>query len=204
MNCFCRSRNRSSAPQWNKQCNISQTAGISFQKSRLFRVQGVKNVTFYEQELQKIVGERYPDATYVGRTCYVQLGDMNRAKIEFVKGIQADRYIALQLTILNRCEGRWMSCGFNLRICLGSRRLQTPIAAKESGPTFGMTAAMWTGMAIIPPGRTMRLCPMRYQTIWRCFRICVSPLTGSGSRQCNICRRSGALFRILGLFTFWR
>ncbi|MFR7743349.1 MAG: hypothetical protein ACLU3I_08710 [Acutalibacteraceae bacterium] len=30
------------APQWNKQCNISQTAGISFQKSRLFRVQGVK------------------------------------------------------------------------------------------------------------------------------------------------------------------
>ena len=45
-------------------------------------------MTFYEQELQKIVGERYPDATYVGRTCYVQLGDMNRAKIEFVKGIQ--------------------------------------------------------------------------------------------------------------------
>ena len=63
-------------------------------------------MTFYEQELQKIVGERYPDATYVGRTCYVQLGDMNRAKIEFVKGIQADRYIALQLTILNRCEGK--------------------------------------------------------------------------------------------------
>ena len=31
---------------------------------------------------------------------------MNRAKIEFVKGIQADRYIALQLTILNRCEGK--------------------------------------------------------------------------------------------------
>ena len=63
-------------------------------------------MTFYEQELRKIVGERYPDATYVGRTCYVQLGDMNRAKIEFVKGIQADRYIALQLTILNRCEGK--------------------------------------------------------------------------------------------------
>ena len=36
----------------------------------------------------------------------MQLGDMNRAKIEFVKGIQADRYIALQMTILNRCEGK--------------------------------------------------------------------------------------------------
>ncbi len=63
-------------------------------------------MTFYEQELQKIIGERYPDATYVGRTCYVRLGDMNRAKIEFVTAIQADRYNALQMTILNRCEGK--------------------------------------------------------------------------------------------------
>lgn len=38
-------------------------------------------MTFYEQELRKIVGERYPDATYVGRACYVRLSDMNRAKI---------------------------------------------------------------------------------------------------------------------------
>ena len=36
-------------------------------------------MTFYEQELRKIVGERYPDATYVGRACYVRLSDMNRA-----------------------------------------------------------------------------------------------------------------------------
>ena len=33
-------------------------------------------MTFYEQELRKIVGERYPDATYVGRACYVRLSDM--------------------------------------------------------------------------------------------------------------------------------
>lgn len=37
-------------------------------------------MTFYEQELRKIVGERYPDATYVGRACYVRLDEMNRAK----------------------------------------------------------------------------------------------------------------------------
>lgn len=30
-------------------------------------------MTFYEQELRKIVGERYPDATYVGRACYERL-----------------------------------------------------------------------------------------------------------------------------------
>ena len=63
-------------------------------------------MTFYEQELRKIVGERYPDATYVGRSCYVRLSDMNRAKIQFVTGIVANQYNALQLTILNRGEGQ--------------------------------------------------------------------------------------------------
>ena len=52
-------------------------------------------MTFYEQELRKIVGERYPDATYVGRACYVRLSDMNRAKIQFVAGIVANQYNAL-------------------------------------------------------------------------------------------------------------
>lgn len=52
-------------------------------------------MTFYEQELRKIVGERYPDATYVGRACYVRLSDMNRAKIQFVTGIVANQYNAL-------------------------------------------------------------------------------------------------------------
>ena len=59
-------------------------------------------MTFYEQELRKIVGEQYPDATYVGRACYVRLSDMNRAKIQFVTGIVANQYNALQMTILNR------------------------------------------------------------------------------------------------------
>ena len=63
-------------------------------------------MTFYEQELRKIVGERYPDATYVGRACYVRLSDMNRAKIQFVTGIVSNQYNALQMTILNRSEGQ--------------------------------------------------------------------------------------------------
>ena len=54
-------------------------------------------MTFYEQELRKIVGERYPDATYVGRACYVRLSDMNRAKIQFVTGIVGNQYNALRL-----------------------------------------------------------------------------------------------------------
>ena len=63
-------------------------------------------MTFYEQELRKIIGEQYPDATYVGRVCYVRLSDMNRAKIQFVTGIVSNQYNALQLTILNRSEGQ--------------------------------------------------------------------------------------------------
>ena len=41
-------------------------------------------MTFFEQELRKIVGTEYPDATFVGRACYVRLDEMNRAKIQFV------------------------------------------------------------------------------------------------------------------------
>ena len=62
-------------------------------------------MTFYEQELRKIVGERYPDATYVGRACYVRLDEMNRAKIQFVTTGIANQYSALRLTVLNRQEG---------------------------------------------------------------------------------------------------
>ena len=52
-----------------------------------------------------IVGERYPDATYVGRACYVRLDEMNRAKIQFVTTGIANQYSALRLTVLNRQEG---------------------------------------------------------------------------------------------------
>ena len=38
-------------------------------------------MTFYEQELRKIVGERYPDATYVGRACYVRLDEIDRKSV---------------------------------------------------------------------------------------------------------------------------
>ena len=65
----------------------------------------VQTMTFYEQELRKIVGERYPDATYVGRACYVRLDEMNRAKIQFVTTGIANQYSALRLTVLNRQEG---------------------------------------------------------------------------------------------------
>lgn len=70
-------------------------------------------MNFFEQELQKIVGSRHPDATYVGRACFVRLDEMNRAKIQFaVCGIVGE-YSALSVTILNRQSGE-LDC-INLR-----------------------------------------------------------------------------------------
>ena len=83
-------------------------------------------MTFYEQELRKIVGERYPDATYVGRACYVHLSDMNRAKIQFVTGIVANQYHALQLMILNRNEGQVDVLRLQLTDLLGRKMTSNP------------------------------------------------------------------------------
>ena len=86
-------------------------------------------MTFYEQELRKIVGERYPDATdatYVGRACYVRLRDMNRAKIQFVAGIVANQYNALQLTILNRGEGQVDALRLRFSDLLGTKMTSNP------------------------------------------------------------------------------
>lgn len=63
-------------------------------------------MNFFEQELRKIVGSQYPDAVCVGRACYVRLNEMNRAKLQFTTCGTADRYEALQMTILNRHDGQ--------------------------------------------------------------------------------------------------
>lgn len=62
-------------------------------------------MTFFEQELRKIVSDKYPNASFVGRACYVRLDEMNRVKIQFVTMGIANHYEALRLTVLNRQEG---------------------------------------------------------------------------------------------------
>ena len=60
---------------------------------------------FFEKELRKIIGSAYPDAKYVGRAAYVDLGEGNRAKFEFVTLGFADHYAALRGKIINLCDG---------------------------------------------------------------------------------------------------
>lgn len=62
-------------------------------------------MTFYEKELRKIVEPNYPDATFIGRACYVHLDEMNRAKIQFISTKISGQYDALRISILNRQEG---------------------------------------------------------------------------------------------------
>ena len=60
---------------------------------------------FFEKELRKIIGSAYPNAKYVGRAAYVDLGGGNRAKFEFVALGYADHYAAIRGKVINRRDG---------------------------------------------------------------------------------------------------
>jgi len=63
-------------------------------------------LSFFESELRKIVEPKFHNAKYIGRACYVQLSDINRAKIEFVTCGNTNRFEALQMSILNLNDGQ--------------------------------------------------------------------------------------------------
>ena len=56
----------------------------------------------------------------------VRLSDMNRAKIQFVAGIVANQYNALQLTILNRGEGQVDALRLRFSDLLGTKMTSNP------------------------------------------------------------------------------
>lgn len=90
-------------------------------------------MNFFEQELRKIVGSQYPDAAFVGRACYVRLNEMNRAKIQFTTCGTADRYQALQMTILNRNDGQVDTLRLRFADLLGKGQVNNPYI-QQSGP----------------------------------------------------------------------
>ena len=56
----------------------------------------------------------------------MRLSDMNRAKIQFVTGIVASQYNALQLTILNRSEGQVDTLRLRFSDLLGTKMTSHP------------------------------------------------------------------------------
>ena len=104
---------------------------------------------FFEQELRKIVGSAYPNTRYVGRAAYVNLGDGNRAKFEFVTLGYADNYEAIRGKIINQRDGE---IDVNV-IRLGRSGWRTPTFPTGSCPTFGATMGNTTGTFISPRRR---------------------------------------------------
>ena len=64
-------------------------------------------MNFFEQQLRFIVGNQpsFENAKYIGRACIASLDGGVKLKAEFIKGIMAERFIALQLTAINPSEG---------------------------------------------------------------------------------------------------
>lgn len=85
-------------------------------------------MTFFEQELRKITSLCAGIATpvFAGRACYCDLGEDNRARLEFVTLGYADHYEALQATILNRAEGKVDSLLFRFSDIWGKRQVSNP------------------------------------------------------------------------------
>ena len=110
-------------------------------------------MTFFEQELRKIVGSKYPDATFVGRACYVRLNNMNRAKVQFTTCGYADHYEALQITILNRQDGQVDTLRLRFKDVLGTKQVSNPNFRNGVNPYAWTYAGKTEWYAYHPDGR---------------------------------------------------
>lgn len=83
-------------------------------------------MNFFERELRKVVSPRYPDATYVGRACFVPLGEGLRAKLQFITCGYTDNYEALKMTVLTPKEGEVDSLMLRFSDLFGKKQTGNP------------------------------------------------------------------------------
>ena len=62
-------------------------------------------MNFFEQELRKLFAEQFPNATYVGRNCYIPLDNQIRACISFKTNGYADHYDTIHIIQKGASEG---------------------------------------------------------------------------------------------------
>ena len=101
-------------------------------------------MTFFEQELRKIVEPIYPDAKFIGRAAYVDLGDGNRGKFEFVTLGVADHYEGIRASIINQNDGKIDAVTLRFAELFSPKKLpmsQKPHAWTNGGKTewYGFT-----------------------------------------------------------------
>ena len=80
-------------------------------------------MNFFEQELRKLFENNYPNATFVGRKCYIPLGTRTRASIFFAAGEIADHYDRLHIEVIDREQGRIDRLILRFADLLGMKRL---------------------------------------------------------------------------------
>ena len=81
---------------------------------------------FFEKELRKIVGSACPDAKYVGRAAYVNLGGGNRAKFQFITLGNAGNYEAIRGKIINQRDGEIDVNVMRFSDILGKKQISNP------------------------------------------------------------------------------
>lgn len=80
-------------------------------------------MNFFEQELRKLFENDYPNATFVGRKCYIPLGARTQASIYFTTGLHADHYDRLHIDVIDREQGRIDRLILRFEDLLGMKRL---------------------------------------------------------------------------------
>lgn len=83
-------------------------------------------MTFLEQELRKIVGSICPDATFVPRACYVELSELNRAKIQLDNSTHSDHYSGIRVTVLNQNIGQLDEMNLSFKDLWGTKLVNSP------------------------------------------------------------------------------
>ena len=83
-------------------------------------------MNFFEKELRKLFEDAYPDATFVGRNCYVPLGDSVRACVSFKTSGYADHYDTLHVKVLDRKDGPIDNITIRLSELLGKKHSPSP------------------------------------------------------------------------------
>lgn len=104
-------------------------------------------MNFFEQELRKLFEDEYPEATFVGRNCYVPLGDRVRASVSFKTSGYADHYDTLHVKVLDRKDGPIDNITIRLSELLGTKQSSSPYLKDGVQPHIWMDRgkAEWYG-----------------------------------------------------------
>ena len=142
-------------------------------------------MTFFENELRKILIPQYPETTFVGRAAYVRLSDANRAKIQFVSTNIASHYDALRLTILNREEGDVDNLLLRFSDLLDKKMVSNPNIRDGVDPHAWTYNRKTEWYAYHPNSHDYRNWQMKLISIWKYFRNRHTPPPHNGRRPCS-------------------